>query len=112
MGIARELEWQREENSAAENRILQKRIRSLTHDLPPLPDFSRFHPSFHRSVSGDTPGGRHPYRLFHGTERQPVRIPRIDNGEMQRQMKEGRVMVSTTFVIPTRPVFRFWFPDR
>ena len=44
LGIARELDWQREENSAAENRILQRRIKSLTHDLPPLPDFSDFTP--------------------------------------------------------------------
>lgn len=37
---------------------------------------------------------------------------RIDNGEMQRAMKEGRVMVSTTFVIPYPPAFQSWYRDR
>ncbi|MCP5406765.1 MAG: aminotransferase class I/II-fold pyridoxal phosphate-dependent enzyme [Chromatiaceae bacterium] len=112
LGIARELEWQREENSAAENRILQKRIRSLTHDLPPLPDFSRFHPSFHRSVSGDTPEGDIRTAYFMGQNDSLCEFLRIDNGEMQRHMKEGRVMVSTTFVIPYPPGFPILVPGQ
>jgi len=112
LGIARELEWQREENSVAENRILQKRIKSLTHDLPPLPDFSRFHPSFHRSVSGDTPEGDIRTAYFMGQNDSLCEFLRIDNGEMQRQMKEGRVMVSTTFVIPYPPGFPIMVPGQ
>ena len=86
MGIARELEWQREENSQAENRILQRRIRSLTHDLPPLPDFSRFHPSFHRSISGETPEGDIRTAYFMGQNDSLCEHVRIDYGEMQRHM--------------------------
>jgi len=112
LGIARELEWQREENSAAENRILQRRIKSLTHDLPPLPDFSRFHPSFHRSVSGDTPEGDIRTAYFMGQNDSLCEYLRIDNGEMQRSMKEGRVMVSTTFVIPYPPGFPIMVPGQ
>ena len=112
LGIARELEWQREENSAAENKILQRRIKSLTHDLPPLPDFSRFHPAFHRSVSGSTPEGDIRTAYFMGQNDSLCEHLRIDNGEMQRQMKEGRVMVSTTFVIPYPPGFPILVPGQ
>ena len=112
MGIARELEWQREENSQAENRILQRRIRSLTHDLPPLPDFSRFHPSFHRSISGETPEGDIRTAYFMGQNDSLCEHLRIDNGEMQRHMKEGRVLVSTTFVIPYPPGFPILVPGQ
>ncbi len=112
MGIARELEWQREENSAAENRILNRQIKSLTHDLPPLPDFSEFHPSFHRSVSGDTPEGDIRTAYFMGQNDSLCEYLRIDNGEMQRNMNQGRVVVSTTFVIPYPPGFPVLVPGQ
>ena len=112
MGIARELEWQREENSAAENRILNRQIKSLTHDLPPLPDFSEFHPSFHRSVSGDTPEGDIRTAYFMGQNDSLCEHLRIDNGEMQRHMNDGRVVVSTTFVIPYPPGFPVLVPGQ
>ncbi|MGB5641416.1 MAG: aminotransferase class I/II-fold pyridoxal phosphate-dependent enzyme [Sedimenticolaceae bacterium] len=112
MGIARELEWQREENSAAENRILNRQIKSLTYDLPPLPDFSEFHPSFHRSVSGDTPEGDIRTAYFMGQNDSLCEHMRIDNGEMQRNMNQGRVVVSTTFVIPYPPGFPVLVPGQ
>jgi arginine decarboxylase len=112
MGIARELEWQREENSAAENRILNRQIKSLTYDLPPLPDFSAFHSSFHRSVSGDTPEGDIRTAYFMGQNDSLCDHLRIDNGEMQRHMNEGRVVVSTTFVIPYPPGFPVLVPGQ
>jgi arginine decarboxylase len=112
MGIARELEWQREENSAAENRILNRQIKSLTYDLPPLPDFSEFHPAFHRSVSGDTPEGDIRTAYFMGQNDSLCEHLRIDNGEMQRHMNDGRVVVSTTFVIPYPPGFPVLVPGQ
>lgn len=112
MGIARELEWQREENSAAETRILNRQIKSLTHDLPPLPDFSAFHPSFHRSVSGDTPEGDIRTAYFMGQNDSLCEHLRIDNGEMQRNMNDGRIVVSTTFVIPYPPGFPILVPGQ
>ncbi|MCG6966041.1 MAG: aminotransferase class I/II-fold pyridoxal phosphate-dependent enzyme [Chromatiaceae bacterium] len=112
MNIARELEWQQEENSAAENRILKRRINSLTNDLPPLPDFSEFHPSFHRSVSGDTPEGDIRTAYFMGQNDSLCEHLRIDNGEMQRKMNDGRVAVSTTFVIPYPPGFPILVPGQ
>jgi arginine decarboxylase len=112
MSIARELEWKREENSQAENRILNRQIKSLTHDLPPLPDFSAFHPSFHRSVSGDTPEGDIRTAYFMGQNDSLCDHLRIDNGEMQRHMNQGRVVVSTTFVIPYPPGFPVLVPGQ
>ena len=112
MSIARELEWQREENSAAENRILNRQIKSLTNDLPPLPDFSEFHPSFHRSVSGDTPEGDIRTAYFMGQNDSLCEHLRIDNGEMQKNMNAGRIVVSTTFVIPYPPGFPVLVPGQ
>jgi arginine decarboxylase len=112
MSIARELEWKREENSQAENRILNRQIKSLTHDLPPLPDFSAFHPSFHRSVSGESPEGDIRTAYFMGQNDSLCDHLRIDNGEMQRHMNQGRGVVSTTFVIPYPPGFPILVPGQ
>jgi arginine decarboxylase len=112
MSIARELDRQREENSAAENRLLNRQIKSLTHDLPPLPDFSEFHPSFQCSISGDTPEGDIRTAYFMGQNDSLCEHLRIDNGEMQRHMNAGRIVVSTTFVIPYPPGFPVLVPGQ
>ena len=48
--IAQEIDERVEDMSAVEKRIHEQRIKSLTEDLPPLPDFSRFHPAFQHST--------------------------------------------------------------
>ena len=54
--IADELEARNNALNHAEKQLHIARIRSLTQETPPLPDFSRFHDSF-RAVPG-VPGGR------------------------------------------------------
>jgi arginine decarboxylase len=53
--IADELEARNNALNLAEKKLHVARIRSLTQEQPPLPDFSRFHDSF-RAVPG-VPGG-------------------------------------------------------
>ncbi|MGL4768091.1 MAG: aminotransferase class I/II-fold pyridoxal phosphate-dependent enzyme [Formosimonas sp.] len=48
--IAQEIDERVEDMSSVERRIHEQRIKSLTEDLPPLPDFSRFHPAFQHST--------------------------------------------------------------
>ena len=112
MDIARELDEQREELSRAEKRALTRRITGLTRDLPPLPDFSCFHPSFHNSVSGDTPEGDMRTAFFMGQEEALCEHVRIDNGEMQKLMRAGREFVSTSFIIPYPPGFPILVPGQ
>ena len=112
MSIARELDTQREELSKAEKRMLSRRIIGLTRDLPPLPDFSRFHPSFHSSISGDTPEGDIRTAFFMGLEEALCEHVRIDNGEMQKLMRAGREFVCTSFIIPYPPGFPILVPGQ
>jgi arginine decarboxylase len=53
--IAEKLDEEYPALNKKETEILQKRIKSLMEDVPPLPDFSRFHSSF-QAVPG-VPGG-------------------------------------------------------
>ena len=62
--IARELEWREEEMCAVERRIHECKIHSYSVDLPPLPDFSRFHPAFLPGSKHGTPGNEPLHRLL------------------------------------------------
>ena len=55
--IANELDDQHEDSSAARAAVLRRRVHSLTHDLPDLPDFSRFHDRFRPDPKSATPEG-------------------------------------------------------
>jgi arginine decarboxylase len=88
--------------------ILQKRIKSLMEDVPPLPDFSRFHSSF-QAVAG-VPGGdiRQAYFLAYRSDNCEY----ITLDECLDVIKGGRELVSTTFVIPYPPGFPVLVPGQ
>ena len=76
--IATEIEEQTEGLSRPERRLHDRRVRGLTVDLPPLPDFSAFHDAFRpfpdaevQTAEGDL---RHAFFLSYSQDR--VRVPR------------------------------------
>ncbi len=91
-----------------EKEILLNRIHSLMEDVPPLPDFSRFHSSF-QAVPGVRGGEiRKAYFLAYREENSEY-IPLQDCLEV---IKSGRELVSTTFVIPYPPGFPVLVPGQ
>lgn len=84
------------------------RIRALTEEIPPLPDFS----SFHRSFMGQpgVPGGdlRAAYFLSYKEER----CEHLKLEECLVAMKDGRELVSASFVIPYPPGFPVLVPGQ
>ncbi len=110
--IARELEWRHEELSAVERRIHERSIHSLTVDLPPLPDFSRFHPAFLPGVDLGTPEGDLRKAYFLAYDDNMCEYLRIDDGSIEEQMAGGRDVVSTSFVIPYPPGFPILVPGQ
>jgi hypothetical protein len=59
--IARGLDDRLDDASKMERMAFEKRVKSLVEDLPPLPDFSRFHDAFRADRS---PRRRHPQAFF------------------------------------------------
>ncbi|HQX49028.1 MAG TPA: hypothetical protein PLR25_03940 [Planctomycetaceae bacterium] len=55
--IARDLDDKRDRWSKVELKAYDAQVRSLTQELPPLPNFSRFHPAFLTSPDSTTPEG-------------------------------------------------------
>jgi len=91
-----------------EREIRNKRIHSLTKEVPPLPDFSYFHQSF-QAVPG-VPGGnlREAYFLAYDEENYEY----VPLGECLSLMSTGRNLVASTFVIPYPPGFPILVPGQ
>jgi arginine decarboxylase len=106
--IAEKLDEEYPALNKKEAEILQKRIKSLMEDVPPLPDFSRFHSSF-QAVPG-VPGGdiRQAYFLAYRSDNCEY----IPLEECLDVIKGGRELVSTTFVIPYPPGFPVLVPGQ
>jgi arginine decarboxylase len=106
--IVDELESGQESMSSEERALQTARMHSLTHDVPPLPDFSRFHASF-QAIPG-LPGGnlREAYFLAYQDDR--CEYATLD--ECDGIMESGRDIVSASFVIPYPPGFPVLVPGQ
>jgi arginine decarboxylase len=106
--IADELDEEVKSLSEKEKEIRDKRIYSLTKEVPPLPDFSYFHHSF-QAVPG-VPGGnlREAYFLAYDEDNYEY----VPLNECLSIMGQGRKLVASTFVIPYPPGFPVLVPGQ
>ncbi|MFG6138219.1 MULTISPECIES: aminotransferase class I/II-fold pyridoxal phosphate-dependent enzyme [Halomonas] len=108
--LAKEFENRWEDSSRPERKIIEHRVHSLTRELPPLPDFSRFHDAFRRGP--ETPEGDIRSAYFLSYDEENTEYLRFDNGELQAQARQGRDVVSASFVIPYPPGFPVLVPGQ
>lgn len=106
--IADELDEEKKAMNQRESEILENRITSLTQEVPPLPDFSYFHPAF-QGIPG-LPGGnlRAAYFLAYNEDNYEY----ILLEECLPAMKEGKTLVASSFVIPYPPGFPVLVPGQ
>ncbi len=100
-------------NGGDEERVsFERRVKSLMHDVPELPNFSRFHERY-RTESGDgTIEGDIRAAFFDaynaaGCEHIPLASP-----EITRRLSDGPPLVSANFVIPYPPGFPIMVPGQ
>lgn len=112
--IAAELDQRREDAGPVERRIIDKRIKSLSVDLPPLPDFSYFHHAFRSSsnLTVPTPEGDIRKAFFLAYDNENCDYITIDEESIGAAMKSGRELVSATFVTPYPPGFPILVPGQ
>ncbi len=112
--IATEFDQQREDASRVERKLIDKRIKSLTKDLPPLPDFSHFHEAFcagsKRKVT--TSDGDIRRAFFYAYDDENCEYMTIDAATIGEAMKSGRSLVSASFVTPYPPGFPVLVPGQ
>jgi len=106
--IAEELDREVKSLSEPEIKLRESKIHSLTHDVPPLPDFSHFHRSF-QAVPG-VPGGnlREAYFLVYNEDNYEY----VPLNECMAELNGGRELVASSFVIPYPPGFPVLVPGQ
>jgi arginine decarboxylase len=106
--IADELDEEIKSLNAKEREILEKRIHSLTKEVPPLPDFSYFHESF-QAVPGVRGGNiRAAYFLAYDEDNYEY----VALNKCLSIMGKGKTLVASTFVIPYPPGFPVLVPGQ
>ncbi len=111
--IASELDQEQEEYSRSERKLFDNRVQSLTVDLPPLPDFSRFHDAFRPDADDDgTRDGDIRKAFFLAYNEDNYDYVPIGRGELEREIESGRELVSASFVIPYPPGFPILVPGQ
>ncbi|MGL4291846.1 MAG: aminotransferase class I/II-fold pyridoxal phosphate-dependent enzyme [Phreatobacter sp.] len=111
--IAKEVESNTADLSAIERRIHEKRVRSLTEELPPLPDFSHFHVGFRHGPDGnlaETPDGDIRKAFFLSYDEENCEYLTLT--EVRHAIAAGREVVSALFVIPYPPGFPILVPGQ
>ena len=106
--IATELDQAQEESSPAHARVLERRVSALSTNLPPLPDFSRFHDRFSPFPGSPEGDMRSAYFLAY----DPESVDYVTLDEAREQVAGGRELVSTTLVVPYPPGFPVLVPGQ
>ncbi|MBO9491417.1 aminotransferase class I/II-fold pyridoxal phosphate-dependent enzyme [Endozoicomonas sp. G2_1] len=107
-----ELELRDAEMGPTEKKIHLNRVKSLTKELPPLPDFSYFHDAFLPGKANGSDEGDIRKAYFLSYEYDNYEYVNLDNGELERAMKAGREFVSSSFIIPYPPGFPILVPGQ
>lgn len=109
--IATELDDKLEHLNRIERSMFDKRVRSLTEELPPLPYFSRFHEAFLGVNGGETPEGDMRKAFFLAYEDSVCEYIPL-NEKLHKLVSDGREIVSACFVTPYPPGFPVLVPGQ
>ncbi len=105
---AADLERERSLASRAERQLQNDKIRALTTNLPALPDFSDFDPAFRATPT--SPDGDVRAAFYAGySDTDKTYVPLTSAAAL---LREGRRLVSTTFVVPYPPGFPVLVPGQ
>ena len=111
--IARDVDQRVADMSSIEHSIHGKRVRSLTLEQPPLPNFSAFHAAFRVSSAvgpAQTRDGDIRTAFFLSYDDENCEY--IGMAEAAKAIKAGRELVSALFVIPYPPGFPILVPGQ
>ncbi|MGO4908295.1 aminotransferase class I/II-fold pyridoxal phosphate-dependent enzyme [Pseudorhodobacter sp. W20_MBD10_FR17] len=107
--IAKELDEKLDDASKMERLSFEKRVKNLMQDLPPLPDFSYFHPAFCADPHTGEGDLRTPFFLAYDENNCDY----LDlNGDILLEIEKGREVVSASFIIPYPPGFPILVPGQ
>ncbi|MCB2093134.1 MAG: ornithine decarboxylase [Rhodobacteraceae bacterium] len=107
--IAKGLDDLLDDASKMERLSFDRRVRNLVQDLPPLPDFSRFHEAF--QDPGKTGEGDIRTAFFLSYDENNCDYLELD-GPLKEAVESGQEFVSASFIIPYPPGFPILVPGQ
>ncbi|MFD1344131.1 aminotransferase class I/II-fold pyridoxal phosphate-dependent enzyme [Litorisediminicola beolgyonensis] len=107
--IAKSLDDLNDDASKMERMAFDRRVKSLMEDLPPLPDFSRFHDAFR--FDPGTPEGDIRSAFFLAYDEDACDYLEIGDA-LQKRLEGGEEIVSASFIIPYPPGFPILVPGQ
>ncbi|WP_299951994.1 aminotransferase class I/II-fold pyridoxal phosphate-dependent enzyme [uncultured Ruegeria sp.] len=107
--IAKELDDLMDDASKMEKLAFDRRVKNLVENVPPLPDFSRFHDAFRCETGTDAGDIRSAFFLSYDEDNCDYAEPDKD---MLDRLEAGEELVSATFVIPYPPGFPILVPGQ
>ena len=107
--IARGLDDLLDDASRMERLAFDHRVKNLMEDLPPLPDFSRFHDAFR--ADDVTSEGDIRTAFFKSYDEKNCDYLELD-GSLKKAMDSGAEVVSASFIIPYPPGFPILVPGQ
>jgi len=110
--IAKQLDDLLDHASKMERLGFERRVKSLTEDLPPLPDFSRFHEAFRSRDGTETPEGDMRSAFFLAYDEDNCDYLELHGDALKTEIEKGREVVSASFIIPYPPGFPILVPGQ
>jgi arginine decarboxylase len=110
--IARDLDDKLDRWSEVERTLHVTKVRSLVEDLPPLPNFSRFHPAFQTTPDCSTPEGDLRRAFYLAYENTACDFIKLEDGSLLRAIESGQEIVSAAFITPYPPGFPVLVPGQ
>lgn len=107
--IARDLDELLDDASQMERLAFDRRVASLVEQVPPLPDFSRFHDRF--QIGTGITGGDIRSAFFLAYDQSNCDYRELD-AKLEEQIGNGEELVSASFVIPYPPGFPILVPGQ
>ena len=110
--ICRDIEDKLRMGGANATAAFKDRVKNLMHDVPDLPNFSRFHDAFRRDAGPATNDGDMRSAFFGAYVEQDCEYLLLSNPQVDKRLKEGPELISANFVIPYPPGFPIMVPGQ
>jgi arginine decarboxylase len=110
--ISHEIDQRLSKGSEAERQAFAARVQSLMHDVPDLPNFSRFHDGYRDDPAGHTVEGHMREAFYAAYNEDDCEYVPINGTAIDQRLKDGPEIVSANFVIPYPPGFPIMVPGQ
>jgi arginine decarboxylase len=110
--LSRDIDQRLAREGASAGEVLKARVRSLTVDVPDLPNFSSFHDSFRDDPRSGTSEGHMREAFFRAYDEGNCDYVKLNSPQMDERLKNGPPLISANFVIPYPPGFPIMVPGQ